>query len=428
MLLMNSQHNSPSTCRKRRRGALYIAVLGGSLIVAMLSLAAIHVVRINLNRATSKPNRVKAALLADSAIEHALATLNSDPNWRANYLAGISYPANPIKMNGGSFTWKLIDADGMLGNDTSDSVVVQGTATLGRITHVGGVTLQPTETGLSALEAALHCNDNIFNGLTNDISTNGFVSSNANIASLVGAIYGNAEAAGAISGWVWGTRTPGVAPRQMPDATVFDYYLKMGTPIDIAPMAHGNHYDLEDVLLSPDSNPWGPTNPEGIYVIDCQGGDLRVKALRVFGTLCLLNPGPETRIEKEVLIEPAISNFPSLLVDGSIGIKFDSTHELSEWGQLNFNPPGAPYESHVDSDTDDSYPSEIRGLVYVSGELNLLDKTSKFEGAVICGSLAVNSDAIFDYQSVCLEYPPPGFGAGSQMQIIPGSWRRAPSP
>lgn len=416
-----------------RRGALYIAVLGGSLIVAMLSLAAIHVVRINLNRAASKPDRVKAALLADSAIEHALATLGNDPSWRTNLLASTNYPASPVSMNGGSFTWKLIDADGMLGNDSSDSVVVQGTATLGRITHVTEVTLQPSETGLSALEAALHCNNNITAGATVNIQTNTFIHSNANIAaySIIGAsVDGDAEAAGAIAGNITGAQSPGVTPRQMPEASVFDYYLKMGTPIDIAPMAHNDHYDLEEVVLSPNSNPWGPTNPEGIYVIDCEGGDLRVKYLRVFGTLCLLNPGPESRIESQVLIEPAISNFPSLLVDGSIGIKFNSEAVLWEYGQLNLNPPGTPYGGLEDNDQEDSYPSVIRGLVYVSGQMDFIadSKDSDFEGVVICGSIAANSDCKFTYQSTFLDYPPPGFGAGSQMQIIPGSWRRVPTP
>lgn len=415
---------------RNRRGSLYVAVLGASIIVAMLALGAIHGVRINLNRAASKPNRLKAALLADAAIEHAIASIAADPNWRSTYVANTSYPATPIALNGGTFTWKLLDTDGNLANDSSDSVVVQAAVTLGGIIHHAEATLQPTETGLTALEVALHCNASISNGLLIGIGTNSTVSTNGNIATFTGNIDGNAEAVGSISGIVTGTRTPGIAPRQMPDATVFDYYVKMGTPIDIAPLAHNDHYDLEDALLSPSSNPWGPTNPEGIYVIDCQGLDLRVKNLRIFGTLCLINPGPDSRVEQNVLMEPAISNFPSLLVDGSIGIKVDSGTQLWEYGTLNFNPLGTPYNGEADSDISDSYPSVIRGLVYVSGQMNFISdlKYSDFEGVVICGSMALNSDCNFNYQSVFLEFPPPGFGAGSEMQVIPGSWRRVSSP
>ncbi len=428
---MNSadSHSMRRTKSDRRRGALYIAVLGASLIVALLSLSVMHGVRINLRRATSKPERVKASLIADAGIEHALATINADPNWRTNYLSGISYPASPLPLSGGTFTWKLIDTDGNLADNTADSVVVQATALLGRIHHVAEVTLQPTESGITALEAALHCNDNINLGLTADITTNALVSSNANIAALVGSINGNAEAAGAISGFVTGSQTSGITPRQMPDSTVFDYYLKMGTEIDLAPLAHNDHFELAECVLSPNSNPWGPTNPEGIYFIDCASEEIRVKKLRVFGTLVLLNPGPDSRIEQEVLFEPAITNFPSLLVDGSMEFKFDSGKKLNETG-VNFNPPGTPYEGEEDTQVNDEYPCIVRGLVYVSGQMNFVADTleSDFEGVVICGSIAASSDSSFDYQSWYMQYPPPGFAAGSQMQIIPGSWRRAPSP
>jgi hypothetical protein len=372
-----------------------------------------------------------ASLAADAAIEHALATIANEPTWRSNYISGIEYPAAPIPMNGGSFTWRLIDADGNLADDESDCVTIQGIAIVGRVQHRIEVIAQPVATGLSALEAALHCNTSIDTGISVDIWTDTIVSSNANISAngFGESIAGNAEAAGAIAGNITGTETPGIPPRQMPDSSVFDYYLQMGTKIDLALLAHNDHYDLEDGLLSPVSNPWGLTNPEGIYFIDCAGQEIRIKDLRVFGTLCLINPGPDSRIEKEVLFEPATPNFPSLLINGSIAIEFDSSKELKESG-VNFNPPGAPYDGETDNDTNDEYPSLIRGLVYVSGQMNFVpdSKDSDFDGVVICGAIAANSDCRFDYDSVFLEYPPPGFGSGNQMEIIPGSWRRAESP
>ncbi|GAB5407272.1 MAG: hypothetical protein Aurels2KO_55030 [Aureliella sp.] len=426
---MKNQRNSQEFWH--RRGALYISVLGASIIVAMLSLVAIHGVRINLNRAASLPDRFKASMIADAAMEHALATITNDPDWRTNFLSGVDNPASPLPMNGGSFTWRLTDSDGNLNDNTADSVVVQAKATVGNVTHLVEATLQPTTEGIAALEAAFHCNDNIDTGFTVNIKTNTFVSTNANIAAggFGESIEGDAEAAGAISGNINGTQTSGIVPRQMPDSTVFDYYIKMGTPIDLALLVHNDHHDLEDAVLSPNSNPWGDANPEGIYVIDCQGQEIRVKDLRVFGTLCLIDPGGESRIEKSVLIEPAVSNFPSLLVDGSIQIRFDSNKELTEPG-VTLNPVGTPYQGESDSDTNDSYPSIIRGLVYVSGQMKFIAdaKDSKFEGVVICGSIAANSDCEFAYQSVYLQYPPPGFGAGNDMAIIPGSWHRVPSP
>ena len=45
---------------------------------------------------------------------------------------------------------------------------------------------------------------------------------------------------------------------------------------------------------------FGATNPEGIYVIDCQGGMIRVQYSRIVGTLVLLNPDSVSDIEDNV--------------------------------------------------------------------------------------------------------------------------------
>jgi hypothetical protein len=201
--------------------------------------------------------------------------------------------------------------------------------------------------------------------------------------------------------------------------------------IDSSLLTHNSHLDLQKIVLSPQSNPYGSLNPEGIYVIDCQGEEIRVKKLRVVGTLVLLNPAATSRIDKKVHFEPALPNFPSLLVSGSIQFKYVDNVTLNESAEgVNFNPPGTPYEGSEDSDTTDTYPSLIKGLVYVSGQLNLVadGKDSVVDGVVVCGSIAANSDFILTYQSTFLNYPPPGFAVGSEMEISPGSWERATSP
>jgi len=66
----------------------------------------------------------------------------------------------------------------------------------------------------------------------------------------------------------------------------------------------------------------------------------------------------------------------------------------------------------------------------VSGQLNLISDflDSDVDGVVVCGSIAANSDINLTYRSTFLDYPPPGFAAGSTMEIAPGSWNRAASP
>ncbi len=421
--------------RTHRRGSLYVAVMGVTMIVAMMALTAMHVVRLNLNSAIGRHDRYEAALLGSSAVEIALIALANDPDWRTNLLSGVEYPATPVTLGGGTFTFKLVDEDGNLADDLSDSVMLQGIGRVGGVTHVEQVRLQPTGSGLTCLEASLHCHGDISTGSDTDLTTNQIVSSNGSIdtAGWNSSITGDTEAVGSINGNISGNKTSGITPRQMPGSSVFDYYVNMGTMIDINQLAAGTVYELTNVLLSPQSNPYGSPNPEGIYVIDCQGGNLWIQNVRVFGTLVLLNPAATSSIRRRVHFEPAVVNFPSLLVSGGIQFKYDSSVQLSESALgVNFNPVGSPYQGNEDADMSDTYPCVIKGLVYVSGELDLRwlwnGHHSAVDGVVVCGSIAANSDFLLTYRSTFLDYPPPGFAAGNEMEISPGSWVRATSP
>lgn len=421
----------------RRRGSLYIAVMGVSMIVGVMSLAAIHLVRMTLKEATGRNDRYQAAVLGSSAVENGLIVLANDPNWRTTFQSGVEYPSTPVTLGGGTFTWKLVDDDGNLADDLSDTVLLQGIGRFGDVTHVEQVRLQPTDVGLTCLEASLHSSGPIvINNVT--WTTNQFVSTNNSSNFAIdrygsGHVDGNAEAVGGIQNpAVTGSKTTGITPRQMPGSYVFDYYVNLGTMIDInlLPSTSGNRL-LEKVVLSPQSNPYGNPNPEGIYVIDCQGGNLWVRDLRIVGTLVLLNTGAGSKIDHEVHFEPSIPNYPSLLVSGNIKFQYNSQVQLNEVAEgVNFNPVGTPYQGSEDSDTLDNYPSVIKGLVYVSGELNLVADAldSAVDGVVVCGSIAADSNFILTYRSWFLNYPPPGFASGSTMEILPGSWIRTPSP
>lgn len=419
----------PKRRLRQRRGSLYIAVLGVTIIVAMMSLTTMHVVRTNFRSSTGKGERYEAAILASSAVENALTVLRDDPNWRTNLTSGQEYPATPVALGNGTFAWKLVDDDGNLSDDESDTVLIQGIGRVDEKIHIEQVCVAPTGDGMTCLEASLHSQAGISTYAW--IETNQMVSSNGSIATQdpVGKVDGNAEAVGTVSGNITGTSTAGIVPRQTPGANVFDYYITMGTMIDSTNLEKGDDLEMKKVVLSPSSNPYGNTNPEGIYVIDCDGKEIKIKEMRVLGTLVLLNLASTSHIEKEVLFEPAVVNFPSLLVEGDIQFDYDSTKELDEGGE-NYNPVGTPYLGEEDSDTSDKYPNVIRGLVYVSGTLTkiLSDKPSNVEGVVICGAYSPWGTVNFKYQSVFLDYPPPGFATGSEMEILPGTWTRIASP
>ena len=98
-------------------------------------------------------------------------------------------------------------------------------------------------------------------------------------------------------------------------------------------------------------------------------------------------------------LEPVTSGYPVLLVDGSFAIRATNrglNESYSGETGTNFNPTtpaptGIPYEFHnalcnpTDTVANDVYPSEIQGLVAVSGSLTFTNQP-RVRGQVIAGS------------------------------------------
>jgi hypothetical protein len=212
----------------------------------------------------------------------------------------------------------------------------------------------------------------------------------------------------------------------MPTAGVFDFYVANGTAISYASLPRsGANGLLQNVVLSPASNPFGSAvNAKGIYVIDCGGQPMLIKNIRVVGTLVLLNLGGGSSMQQTVLWDPAVANYPSLLVQGDLSLGINRSG-LFESAGVNFNPPGTPYQGVADTDTVDNYPSEIHGLVYVSGNLSTANHPVINGGClVVGGTMSSNSDLEVTYTNTFADNPPPGFLAPAKMKISSGTWRK----
>jgi hypothetical protein len=160
----------------------------------------------------------------------------------------------------------------------------------------------------------------------------------------------------------------------------------------------------------------GPTvaNPNGIYWIDCGGGKLLIERSRILGTLVVLNPGAGSAISNgPIRMAPAKPGYPALMVNGNFAIR-STARQLNEAEYItNFNPSNMPFEfnnslaSPTDTGLNDSYPSEIQGLVAVSGDL-AFENTPRLRGQVIVGG-AVTGTYSLDYQPYSMINPPPSF-------------------
>ncbi len=419
---------APQRAVRSRKATIYLAVLGTSVLVAMLSLAAIHSARMTLGSVQSNSRDYQARAAAMAAVECALVAINADDDWRTNLTSGTVYPPGGLMLGDARLSWAVIDTeDGDLSNALTGRTVVQGTGEIEDSVYTFQVELLQSGSPLACLESALHCNDTIGVGVGNELRTNQRISSNQNVYSvLTGVVQGDVEASGSAGVGGSGARSSGVPQRQMPGSDVFNYYQAMGTKIAAEDLLVGGQLHLENILLSSTNNPYGDANPEGIYWIDCEGKELKIRECRLVCTLVLTNAGADVALESAVHIEPPRRNMPSLLVDGDLDVSQSNSSEIDEDGQINFNPPGQPIGGISDSDTADRFPSMVHGLVYVSGHLDLfIDfNTSTFTGTVICETITAASKAHFNYTPYALNNPPPGFCLGDEVQVMPGSWQR----
>ena len=416
----------------RRGAALYVSVMAVALLVSVLGLAGLLVTSIERQRVGAGNDMLVARSNARSAVVLALRVLANDPNWRTTYTSGVETTPQAIgPASAGAVSWVLEDSDGNL-TDSDTKLQLKGVGRVGNVVQVLCVDLTTTGNPLTCLEVAA-CSDSLIDFESNSVVTsNQTIHSNVSITSG-GTVNADVESVGAISGGGYtGTTTTPVAARTVPSASVFDYYIANGTniPISSIPKA-GPNRSIKKVVLSPANNPYGATNPQGIYVIDCGGAKVRIEYARIIGTLVLINPDPVSDIQQDVSWEPAVANYPALLVQGSI--EFRMTNDVLDENRenVNFNPPGSPYQGATDSDQTDTYPSQIKGLVYVSVDAICADRDTTIEGVLVTGrvlNVNGNDSLTVNYDSRYFTDPPPGFSQGSILKVIPGSWRRDVAP
>ncbi len=422
---MSVQPSATLLCR-RRRGSIYPAVLAYASLVTIIGLSALLALRVQRRACEGEIDFSQARLHARSAIELGMWAIENDTAWRTTLSSGVWVKDRSI--GSGTYTLEGVDPnDDNLADSDLHPLVLTGTGAEGDARHKTQVRLEPVIKPLDCLGVSLHAGANLkFD--TAILRSDQTISANGRVDSTNSMIVAGVEAVTSINGTQYtGTTTTGIEPRSMPTSSVFDYYLSKGTVISYEALADmGSARKLVNALLSPKSNPFGEErNSAGIYVIDCAGKQIVITDSRIVGTLVLLNPRENSLIEGSVLLEPAVEDYPTLLVRGSIEIKLDGSM-LSEdaAGNTNFNPEGTPYREDQDSDAVDLYASLIRGLVYVSGDL-FNTGTTVLEGTMIVGgTLSAGETMDLTYQSTYFDLPPPGFREVPRMQVVDGSWQQ----
>ncbi|MBI2481759.1 MAG: carbohydrate binding domain-containing protein [Planctomycetia bacterium] len=252
-----------------RRGSIYVLVLGTTMIVAVLGLAALSLVRIQRLQSEGGDDMRKAQAYAKVALDMAWYRVQSDSSWRSQLASGTWSTDQAIGDGFYSFTG-TDPIDGNLTNSAVHPVVIVGVGKSGNATQKLQLEIGALQPGLRCLEPMVNADNNlVFDGGT--VTSDRMVSANHDAEVKNNAQgYTAAEAANQIktsSGGVWygATTTTGSWPRQMPTiSTLYDYYTLNGTTI--------NYSDLPAWNVNLITNPGAESSVTSIlpwYAFEC---------------------------------------------------------------------------------------------------------------------------------------------------------------
>jgi hypothetical protein len=412
---------SDRVSRKERRGAAYLMVLGTTLVVATLSLSGLLMARARLAAAGPLRDALGAQENARAGVELAAAWIANDPNWRINRSLGMW--AKDLPLTQGTVSIEASEPiDGNLVNRPYDAVRLLCTGQSETARQLWEVTLQADPEPLPALQYALHCSGQLRVKSGHTLTVRKAAADTDRDLRNDGTIVGNIEAAsvsstGAIVGSLKLDSTTEAHP-----ADPFSMYVAIGTEITPGPV-------IERQVLSPGVNPWGQTNPDGVYIIR-SNSDLTIRNCRIHGTLVVrCSSGTKVYIDGLVLMHPYRTDYPTLLIDGEAELRYHSSVALMESTVANLNPSSSPYKGASDSDLLDTYPSEIRGLVQVRGKLKLAN-SALVRGIVLADSSTGSNDVEVEgsneivYDESLYKMPPQGYASRVWMLPQAGTWKR----
>jgi len=403
---------------------MYLMVLATAMVVFAIGASALLSARVQSRIGDLDGDFARARAGAESAIDLGMSMIARQADWRSARANGAWF--NGLPFDGGSIGLFATDGlDGDLANDVYEPFQLTGACNRGSARYLLEVTLQQQDEALEALEAAIHCGGGATVNLLTTLTVNGAPLSSNQGVSVLGAVSGSVEAAGAIVGLaISGSATSGVPQKRIPTA------VEMAAALD--PLATSLTFDggIENGVIARAMNSLGAANKHGVYKVVANTKNFRIRNLRTLSTLIIDAGNGTVDIEQQVFMSPWRKNLPALIILGNAQINLNGPGTLlsESTAGANLNPPGAPYLSITDSDQSDSYPNQVQGVIYVSGNLTLTGQSTIRGCIIVGGSLTVGSllggAPTVHHDPTLTADPPLGFTAVGPPRVVPGSWRR----
>lgn len=403
-----------------RRGGVYIAVAGTVVFVTLIGVAGLGWWIRTDNSASLIDEQRTARALARSGIELGVERIASDADWRVSYGKGAWDDA--MEMDGGSISLVLRDdGDGRLEDDAADHAMIAARVKVGRARRELQAELEPLPVAINALATAIWSGEGVV--IEDCFGFNAALPVYATEELSVKGQYADADLQSSTSvSTSAGARSVTVVAKDRytaPDWDALERAIgKIGTAIKHSDVRDG----LRNVVLSPESNPFGDPDPNGIYFVKVNGRGLTLENVRIVGTLIVL--GGDVTIEGTQHWEQGETGMPVLIAEGDIAFAMNGV-PLSELAiGVNLNPEGTPYEGETDSDLLDSYPPRITGMVVGLGDISVTGGMNLYGSLFAAGQVDLSTAIVSIYdEPKTRSSPPDGLREwGSAMRVVDGSW------
>ncbi len=365
------------------KGSVYILVLTTSLVLVIVTVGLSRFLIRARQDARSARQVEQAQIHAQLGLRHALWATHHNSNWRT--LLPNGEWLTDIAVGQATYTVTGTDPDdGNLADNPADAVILQCSAAVGDITRTLQVEARSSKMEFLNYQAA--AGGNLYLNGSADIEGDVYINGNLQINGSDCYIDGDAMTAGSVSGYtthITGVTTTGAADLDLPaGTTAYDYFAPLATTIPY-------QSEIFAKVLAPNSNPYGATNSDGVYLINCSGQRIVIKQSRIVGTLILVNPADTSAVEISVNWQPARTDYPALIVHGgNFEFKIDSDiYEMLINADLSL-PGELGYGTKLSS-----YDGEIHGLIFTNRSLSLSQNTLLYGQAVALVNLTLNENA-----------------------------------
>jgi hypothetical protein len=402
----------------RRRGIILVAalILLAGMSVVVIALA--YEVSMDLKMNAHLTDGEQALECARAGIDNLIYIADHDSNWRTNCPNGAWITDKPL--GDGSFNASGTDDDGDLTDCPIDLVSARSVGTYNGATRTVTATLTPPphEAMMYLAQAANGAKDiEIRNAprIYGDLCAADHVEIKEGSApDFRGDVY--VLDPGKVSAALDDDDTDILTLSSDPVQPTVDYTWFIARGAQISPPVVDGKYVIADKVISPDTNPHGFSNANGVYYVQ---GDKELRIVRCHITATLVFAiNRKIYFEKAVVHAPAVPYYPALVTDKEVYYSLDQNLSETESG-IDFN---------ADGDTSDVFTPTVRGVVYAKSRIEGLQcdggtNVVRFKGALISDKIVlIGSGCIFE-QDPALSTNLVNQFQGSGLRLVPGSLR-----